>query len=36
VLIAGAALARGLTLVTSNLREFKRIDGLLLEDWRRT
>ena len=35
VLIAGAALAHGLMLVSSNLREFERIDGLLLEDWRR-
>jgi tRNA(fMet)-specific endonuclease VapC len=33
VLIAGQALARGLILVTNNLREFERIDGLKLEDW---
>ena len=33
VLIAGQALARGLTLITNNLREFKRIDGLKAEDW---
>ena len=33
VLIAGQALARGLTLVTNNLREFERIDGLKVEDW---
>jgi tRNA(fMet)-specific endonuclease VapC len=33
VLIAGQALARGLILVTNNLREFARIDGLKLEDW---
>ena len=33
VLIAGQALARGLTLITNNLREFKRIAGLKAEDW---
>lgn len=33
VLIAGQALARGLTLVTNNHREFARIDGLSLDDW---
>ena len=33
VLIAGQALARGLTLVTNNLREFERIDGMKVEDW---
>jgi tRNA(fMet)-specific endonuclease VapC len=33
VLIAGQALARDLTLVTHNLREFKRIGGLKVEDW---
>jgi tRNA(fMet)-specific endonuclease VapC len=32
-LIAGQALARGLTLVTNNVREFQRIEGLMLEDW---
>lgn len=32
-LIAGQALARGLTLVTANTREFSRIDGLKLVDW---
>ncbi len=32
-LIAGQALARGLTLVTSNVREFARVDGLRFEDW---
>lgn len=32
-LIAGQALARGLTLVTANVREFSRIDGLMWEDW---
>ena len=33
VLIAGQAAARGLTLITHNLKEFSRIPGLLLEDW---
>ena len=33
VLTAGQALARGLTLITNNLREFKRIAGLKAEDW---
>jgi tRNA(fMet)-specific endonuclease VapC len=33
VLIAGQALARGLTLVTNNVGEFQRIEGLKLEDW---
>jgi tRNA(fMet)-specific endonuclease VapC len=33
VLIAGQALARGLTLVTHNLREFQRVEGLAVEDW---
>jgi tRNA(fMet)-specific endonuclease VapC len=33
VLIAGQALARDLTLVTHNLREFKRVAGLKVEDW---
>jgi tRNA(fMet)-specific endonuclease VapC len=33
VLIAGQALARGLTLLTHNMREFKRVEGLKLEDW---
>lgn len=32
-LIAGQALARGLVLVTSNSREFRRVDGLDWEDW---
>jgi tRNA(fMet)-specific endonuclease VapC len=32
-LIAGQALARGLTLVTANHREFARVDGLQWEDW---
>lgn len=33
VLIAGQAVARGLTLVTRNTREFARVDGLAVEDW---
>lgn len=33
VLIAGQALARNLTLVTNNVREFARVERLLLEDW---
>ena len=32
-LIAGQALARGMTLVTANVREFGRVEGLRLEDW---
>jgi len=32
-LIAGQALARGLTLVAANHREFARVDGLQWEDW---
>ena len=32
-LIAGQALARGLTLVTANVREFSRIKGLHWVDW---
>jgi tRNA(fMet)-specific endonuclease VapC len=35
VLIAGCALARGLVLVTSNEREFRRIGGLQVENWRK-
>ena len=31
--IAGIALANNLTLVTHNIREFQRIDGLQVEDW---
>jgi tRNA(fMet)-specific endonuclease VapC len=34
VLIAGCALARGLVLVTSNEREFRRVGGLGIENWR--
>lgn len=33
-LIAAQALRRGLTLVTANIREFERIPGLRLENWR--
>lgn len=33
VLIAGQALERGWTLVTSNIKEFERVPGLALEDW---
>lgn len=33
VLIAGQALARDLTLVTRNTREFARVDGLRVENW---
>ena len=32
-LIAGQAYARGLTLVTANTREFRRVKGLAVEDW---
>lgn len=32
-LIAGQALARGLVLVTHNVREFERVPGLRMEDW---
>ncbi|WP_206453657.1 type II toxin-antitoxin system VapC family toxin [Aurantimonas marina] len=33
VLIAGQAMARSLTLITHNRREFERVEGLQLEDW---
>lgn len=33
VLIAGQAKARGLTLVTNNLAEFQRVEGLRVEEW---
>ena len=33
VLIAGQALARGMTLVTHNTGEFQRVPGLRIEDW---
>jgi tRNA(fMet)-specific endonuclease VapC len=34
VLIAGTALAHELILITSNVREFNRVEGLRIEDWR--
>lgn len=33
LLIAGHARSRGLTVVTGNLREFRRVEGLRCEDW---
>jgi len=33
VLIAGQAKARNLTLVTNNVDEFSRVEGLRMEDW---
>lgn len=33
LLIAGLARSRGLVVVTGNLREFTRVDGLRAEDW---
>ena len=33
VLIAGHARSRGLVVVTGNLGEFRRVDGLRCEDW---
>ena len=33
LLIAGQARARGLTLVTRNVREFSRVPGLAIENW---
>jgi len=33
VLIAGQALARDLTVITHNIREFSRVPGLRIEDW---
>jgi len=33
VLIAGHARSRGLVVVTGNLREFARVEGLRVEDW---
>jgi tRNA(fMet)-specific endonuclease VapC len=33
MLMAGQARGRGLTLVTANVGEFLRVDGLVLEDW---
>ena len=34
VLIAGAAMAQDLILVTANTEEFKRVEGLRIENWR--
>jgi tRNA(fMet)-specific endonuclease VapC len=33
ILIAGHARSRGLSVITSNLGEFERVDGLRSEDW---
>jgi len=33
LLIAAQALSRSLTLVTNNVREFQRIEGLMIENW---
>lgn len=33
LLIAGHARSKGLTVITSNLAEFRRVDGLRCEDW---
>ena len=33
VLIAGQALSRNLILVTNNVREFSRVEGLIVQDW---
>src|SRR5947209_10610951 len=33
ILIAGHARSRGLAVVTGNLREFQRVEGLRCEDW---
>lgn len=33
LLIAAQALSRSLTLVTNNVREFSRIEGLIIENW---
>ncbi len=34
VLLAGSALTRGLCFVTANCREFERVSGLSIENWR--
>ena len=33
ILIAGTAKSRDATLITHNVKEFSRVDGLLIEDW---
>lgn len=33
MMIAGHAKSRGFTLVTNNIKEFKRVDGLKVENW---
>lgn len=33
ILVAGHARSRGLTVITGNLREFRRVAGLRAEDW---
>jgi tRNA(fMet)-specific endonuclease VapC len=33
LLIAGQARARGLTVVTRNVGEFRRVEGLTVEEW---
>lgn len=33
MMIAGQAIASGLTLVTNNVKECRRVPGLMLEDW---
>lgn len=33
ILIAGQARARGLTVVTRNVGEFRRVEGLAVEEW---
>lgn len=33
LMIAGHARSRGLTVVTGNLGEFRRVEGLMSEDW---
>jgi len=32
--IGATCLANGLSLATSNIRDFKRVPGLVIEDWR--
>ncbi len=35
ILIAGTAIAHGMTMVTSNIKEFERIPKILIQDWRK-